>query len=411
MRLGSNRTILATRAVRSAPIATSLSLISLAYPQVPAGTRASVAAALGDPADAYARLVAAGLQGFVLSTCLRVEVAVSGSPDHLDRALGALGAHEFDGSAGTRITGEEAVRHLFRVAAGLESPVSGEREILVQFRESMQEAVRQEAATGMLVGLLDSAVAAGRRAREILPGSPHRSLAAVAAQMVGPADRVAVFGAGVMGRAAVEALGLLPAPPEITVFVRRPDEIEIGGAAVAPFEQAVEALAGFPAVISATSASSRIVDLVDVEGAVAVRRDPLVLVDMAMPPDFDPPTSPSIRYFDIDALARQARRSSHGHVADDLVAGAARDAYVKLSGHDLVAPVIHGMFRTADDAVDEVVDRFSGRLSDPEDREVLLAAARAVARKILHHPVSFLGGGHREETIDAVAAAFGIDRG
>jgi glutamyl-tRNA reductase len=368
-----------------------------------------VAARLGDPADAYSRLVGAGLQGFVLSTCLRVEVAVPGSADELDLALQALGV---DGSAGSRLAAEEAVRHLFRVAAGLESPISGEREILAQFRESMQEAVRQEAATGMLVSLLESAVAAGRRAREILPGSPHRSLAAVAAQMAGAADRVAVFGAGVMGRATVEALALLPAPPEITVFVRRPDEIEIGGATVAPFERAVEALAGFPAVISATSASSRIVDLVDVEGAVARRHDPLVLVDLAMPPDFDPPTSPAIRYYDIDSLAGQARRSAHDHAADEMVAGAARDAFAKSTGHDLVAPVIHGMFRTADDAVEEVVDRFAGRLAQPEDREVLVATARAVARKILHQPVSFLGGGgHREETIDAVAAAFGIDRG
>ncbi|NIQ59508.1 MAG: hypothetical protein GWN85_40425, partial [Gemmatimonadetes bacterium] len=93
------------------------------------------------------------------------------------------------------------------------------------------------------------AVSAGRQARELLPDSPHASLAAVAAQVVGGLPEVAVFGSGIMGQSVVRGLLALPAPPEIVVVARTPERVTIDGVAVWPFERTVEALETFPAIV------------------------------------------------------------------------------------------------------------------------------------------------------------------
>lgn len=70
---------------------------------------------------------------------------------------------------------------------------------------------------GRIQKWLAQAVTVGPQARELLGGSPHNSMAAVAAQAVGTADRIAVLGSGIMATAVVDGLLLLPAPPEVAL--------------------------------------------------------------------------------------------------------------------------------------------------------------------------------------------------
>lgn len=108
-----------------------------------------------DERDRIARSVEdsiAGDRAILLSTCHRVELYGLGTMPDLDPRLQVE-------------TGEEAVRHLMRVAAGLESAIIGEDEILHQVRETLGKARAARSLDGRLQRLFETAIAAGRRAR------------------------------------------------------------------------------------------------------------------------------------------------------------------------------------------------------------------------------------------------------
>lgn len=380
-----------------------ISAASFAYPQHEGAFRARLADCLSGVAEVR--------NGFLLSTCLRVEIAVPGPAALLAETLGDLFGDLVSGDVQPRVRfREEAVHHLYRVAAGLESPILGEQEILTQFRQSLIEAEGSGRVEGVFARLLETAVATGRHARELLPGSPHNSMAAVAAQAVGTSSRVAVLGSGIMATAVVEGLALLPAPPEITVVARNPEKVaERPGIEVLSFELAEQTLREFPAVVSATSAKHRLIDDVALAGVVAGRKSPLLLIDMAMPPDFRPPESATVTYLDIDDLAQMAERRSRSDEADALVASIAADAYRQYRDHHEIGPLISGMMDGADVLVEETVRRFAGRLRNPEDETALRQAVHTVARKLLAGPVGYLKKEDRSaEAIDVIADAFGV---
>lgn len=380
-----------------------LSSASFAYPQHDGEIRAELAR----------RLLGSRMpeDGFLLSTCLRVELVVPGPESLLDDALAGLFG-ETAGNAAPQIRkGERAVAHLYRIAAGLESPILGEQEILTQFRQTLIEAEEAGRVEGVFARLLEAAVAVGRQAREMLPGSPHNSMAAVAAQAVGTADRVAVLGSGIMAMAVVDGLSLLPAPPEVTVVARNPEKVaDRPDIEILPFDQARDVLETFPAVVSATSAKQRLVDDATLARTIAERSTPLVLIDMAMPPDFRPPTDSQISYVDIDDLARMADRRSRSEEADAFVESAAAEAFRQYRDHHEIGPLIGGLMGRADEIVDRAVERFKGKLSRSEDEAVLRQAVHTTARTLLAGPVSYLKQEERSAAaIDVIADAFGVE--
>lgn len=380
-----------------------ISAASFSYPQHDGAARARIARSLLGGADIE--------EGFVLSTCLRVEVVVPGSEARLQEAVHSLFGELGPDEAPEVRVGDDAVVHLYRIAAGLESPILGEQEILTQFRQTLIEAEETGHVGGLFAKLLESAVSVGRQAREALPGSPHNSMAAVAAQVVGGADRVAILGSGIMATAVVDGLLLLPAPPQISVVARNPEKVaERPGVEVRPFDDARKVIEEFPAVISATSAKKRLIREDDLSAAVADRKTSLLLVDMAMPPDFKPAVDDDITYIAIDDLAEIADRRPRSDEADTLVESAAIDAFRQYREHHEVGPLIGGLMSNADDVVDGVVAKFSGRLGDPSDEGVMRQAAHTVARTLLAGPVSYLKTEDRAHAaIDVIAAAFGID--
>ena len=382
--------------------ATQISSATFAYPEVDSATRARLARAF-HAADSDGST-------FLLNTCLRTEVIVAGDGSRLQQTLERIfgGAPEV-GVAKVRHD-SDAVEHLYRVAAGLESPIRGEREILTQFRQTLARSSESDSITGIFSKLIETAVAVGRQAREILPESPHDSMAAIAAQAVGNVDRVAVLGSGAMATAVIRALQGLPAPPLVTVVARTPGRVTADNVAVWAFDRALEALGEFPAVISATSAKRRLVEADHMADVVHRRSTPLTLVDMAMPPDFTVTTSATLRYLDIDDLARMAERRPRGDEADALVRQAAIEAYRTFVDHHQVGPVIGGLTRRADDIVENTIARFGGRLASDEDLAVLRQTAHTVARTLLAGPISYVKQPDRApEAIDIVAEAFGVD--
>lgn len=380
----------------------SVTCATFAYPRLDTEARGMLASRLTD---------AAIPDTFVLSTCLRIEIAVPGDRRRLDQALVALFG-DAPIPQPTVTMGDKAAQHLFRVAAGLESPIVGEPEILTQVRQSVAAMKEHESTEGLFLKLLETGVAIGRRARETMALSAHDSMASVAAQLVGFADHVAVLGSGAMAAAVVRSLHALPVPPSVTLLARSPETVRIEDVAVLPFERLPGLLADVSAVISATSASTRLLSDEDLEAILARRTSQMTVVDMAMPPDFSPPDDDRIVHYDIDALARMADRHQQSEEADALVITAAREAYRRYVAHHDVGPLISDLMRSADDIVSQAVDRFAGRLTAPGDAAVLRQTAHTVARSLLAAPVAYLN--EAEEQDDAVAMleqAFNVDRG
>ncbi|NIQ59509.1 MAG: hypothetical protein GWN85_40430, partial [Gemmatimonadetes bacterium] len=144
--------------------------------------------------------------------------------------------------------------------------------------------------------------------------------------------------------------------------------------------------------------------------ALEARRQPLTLVDMAMPPDFDPPERFAVRYVDIDDLALMAARRPRGEEATDMIGAAAADMYRKVLDHHAIGPVVGGLMRSADEIVDRTVERFRGRLADEQDEAVLRQTAHTVARKLLSAPAAYLQSPDRpSDAIDIIADAFGLE--
>jgi glutamyl-tRNA reductase len=183
----------------------------------------------------------------LLSTCHRVELYGFGAVPDLDEGLHLA-------------TGDRAVRHLIRVAAGLESAIVGEDEVLHQVREALAEARAARSLDGRLQRLFETAIAAGRRARAgrtAASGNLAQSAMAWLQQRSNLAgSAVLVVGAGRMGSALAHSARLAGA--EVTIASRdaaRADRLArvyggrgtdlAGGAELAPRSSAVAvALAG-----------------------------------------------------------------------------------------------------------------------------------------------------------------------
>lgn len=371
------------------------SVASFAYPQVSGEARTQIASRL-EGSDLH--------DVFALSTCLRIEIAAPGDEDDLRRFLKEmLDGLDLEG-AGRVLSGRPAVEHLYRVAAGLESPVLGEPEILTQFRQALGTTELQN---GMFRKMLENCVAVGRSARDLLPFNPHESMAAVAAQMVGHADNVAVVGSGVMATAVAEALTQLPSPPNVTMAARTPDRVTREDVAVVGIDERLRLLRSEDAVISATSARTELVSAEELSEALATRSTPLTLVDMAMPPDFAPEPHQHLRYIDIDGLAARAARRPRSDAADGYVIDAAQAMHNRIIAHATTAPLIKHLMSGADEIVEQAVERFGGRLNS-DDLSVLRQTAHAVARSLLADPVAAIRASEQPESL-SLADAFGFD--
>ncbi len=284
-------------------------------------------------------------EAVVLSTCHRFEAyLVSDDPE---TSLAALRAHlsQRRGVAETELeahgkvrTGADAVRHLFRVAASLDSMVIGEPQILGQVHQAHQAALAEHATGAVTNTLFNRASAAGKKARAETGISRHPvSIPAVAVRFaertVGDlAGRtVLLLGAGKMGSLAAETLvsrGL----GRVLVSSRTGDTTEafakrIGATAVAWIELS-RILPEVDILLCATDAPHYVLSASDVKAARAsagIR--PLLAVDISMPRNLDPELAklPGVSLYGIEDLAAEvgrnrAERSSEASAAEALIA-------------------------------------------------------------------------------------------
>jgi len=331
----------------------------------------------------------------VLSTCNRTEVYLAGrSADTARAELERRSGLEL-GDVLARWEDGEAVSHLFRVAAGLDSLVPGESQILGQVREAYQ-AARTAGATGPLLNrLFEEALRAGKRVRteatlHELPESVAASAVELAARELDGVDgrRALLFGAGRMSELAARDLRARGA--EVVVSSRTLESAQdladrVGGRAAAFDAVAVE-LPATDLVISATRCPYPILHA----EAVRPRSKPLVLVDVAVPRDLDPAIGglDGCTLFDIDALGEglvgreEDVREAEAIVAEEAARFAewrrARDA----------AGAIRDLRLRAEEIRSEELARAGSRLADlsPRERETVETLTTQIVNKLLHAP-------------------------
>jgi len=386
----------------------SIAGASFAHPGVDALERVPLSLSGTGLQESLEHIAALGVDVFVLSTCLRVEVVTTGCERALERVLRLLYG---DGPLPDPVVrrDRDVLEHLTRIAAGLESPIIGEQEILGQMRAAI-EAGRDAGTIGGVFGrVLDAAVGEARAARKSLVESAAGSMAIIAADIAKGTERVGVFGAGKMAHAATNLLR--SRGTHVTVYARRPDAVSFPTDGVRPMADAPIALETFPVIISATSSKRELFSPDVLHGALGRRTSPLTLIDLAMPPDFVPRTSSDrLVYLNLDDLADRAQRLHAPGGVDQQVTRGVADRWTRLENNQKVGPVIAAMLDEANRAVDEEVRRFAGRLdANPDQIEVLEQLANTVAHRVLHRPLSFLSSSeHGAAAAPICAEMFGV---
>ncbi|MFY9852847.1 MAG: glutamyl-tRNA reductase [Terracidiphilus sp.] len=405
----------------------TLSLIGINHKTAPIEVRERIAISREDLPEATRALAAVPgvTECMIVSTCNRVEIlavvdqpAGNGSPSAdltsflhrhfgLDPAL--LAPHLYEHHD------KEAVRHLFRVAASLDSMVVGEPQILGQVKEAFAVARASGTIAGQLEHLLQSTFAAAKKVRsETEIGSNSVSIASVAVELArkifGSLQGRTVFlvGAGKMSELAARHLvqqgaGSILVTNRTLERARRMAENFQGQ--VIPFDQLYEAASQADIVISSTGAPHPIFRREHGQAFMHRRRNrPMFFIDIAVPRDVDPEMGKleGIFVYDIDdlqqvAAAHMAERSREATDAEALIAGEVERFHERLLTVN-VAPAIVALQRQAEEIRQAELRRLQARLGSLSADQIAAVEAltRGLVNKFLHPPMQALKQAARE---------------
>jgi glutamyl-tRNA reductase len=374
-----------------------------------------------------------------ISTCNRTELyfVTSDAVGAENEALGVLSRQadirptELLGHVYSLRDGE-AVRHLFEVAAGLDSMIVGEAEVQGQVKRAYELAL-VEGVTGPVSNrLFRDALGTGKRVRtETAIGRSRVSVSSVAVELAEATlgdltdRRVLIIGAGETGELTARALHEHGVE---TVFVanRRYDRAiglaqRFDGHAVR-FEELPAQLAAADIVVSSTGSPHTLVGREEMETVMELRENrPLLLIDIAVPRDIEAAVRmlPGVTLYDMDDLQRQVARNlsvrqAEASSARSLVEEEAQRYENWLATLEVV-PTIAALRERGESIVEQVLRENESRwesLSDA-DRERLAVMSRAIVSRLLHEPTVRLKavteGDSGYAYLQAVRELFGID--
>ncbi|HVS05666.1 MAG TPA: glutamyl-tRNA reductase [Candidatus Dormibacteraeota bacterium] len=375
--------------------------------------------------------------GVLLSTCNRTELyAIASANDTPDRLFESFGLwpHQLPFEAwqryAYRLTGDDAMDHLFRVAGGLDSLMIGEAQVLGQLKRALSLARQAGALDAQLEIIIRGALRAAKRIRHEtgLGRRPvsvgHAAVAATQDVLGGLAGRnVLLLGAGEMSEV---TLRLLRNQRIGSVYLasrrfERADEVaQTGGAAAVPFDGIEEIIGSVDIIVSSSSAPHHLLDA----GRVTTFQErrggrPLLIVDMAVPRDVDPDAAgvAGVHLLNIDDLQRVAEtnreaREAFVPAAEEIVAEEVRATGQALDARES-APTVQALVSRVERLRDGVLERHLARVpaSEVETREAMRDLADALTAKFLHGPIRALRESP-DPTLEAAVIndAFELDR-
>ncbi|HLU33973.1 MAG TPA: glutamyl-tRNA reductase [Natronosporangium sp.] len=316
----------------------------------------------------------------------------------------------------------EAVQHALRVAAGLDSMVVGEAQILGQLREAYATAAEAGATGRLLHEVMQQALRVGKRAhaetgidaagRTVVSAALTAAVrSSTSGEAVDPSaplpDRLPdealagwrglVIGAGAMGALALATMARAGAGP-LYVASRRTDRAArlaaSYGAEAVDMADLARVIAGCDLVVSATASPRHVLPAATVEAALAGRAEParpLVICDLAVPRDVEPAAAalPGVVLIDIERLAAAGPAAASAEVSavEAIVAEEAEEILASLRDAQ-VAPTVAALRARAAEVVEAELARLAQRrpdLTDEQRAEVAHAVHRLVQR-LLHQP-------------------------
>ena len=375
--------------------------------------------------------------GVLLSTCNRTELyAIASANDTPDRLFESFGLwpHQLPFEAwqryAYRLTGEDAMDHLFRVAGGLDSLMIGEAQVLGQLKRALSLARQAGALDAQLEIIIRGALRAAKRIRHEtgLGRRPvsvsHAAVAATQEVLGGLAGRnVLLLGAGEMSEV---TLRLLRNQRIGSVYLasrrfERADEVaQSAGASAIPFDGIEEIIGAVDIIVSSSSAPHHLLDA----GRVVTFQErrggrPLLIVDMAVPRDVDPSAAgiAGVHLLNIDDLQRVAETNREAREAFVPAAEQIVAEEVRATGHALdareSAPTVQALVSRVERLRDGVLERHLARVpaTEVETREAMRDLADALTAKFLHGPIRALRESP-DPTLEAAVMndAFDLDR-
>ncbi|MGH3661378.1 MAG: glutamyl-tRNA reductase [Micromonosporaceae bacterium] len=415
-------------------------VVGLSYRTAPVSLLERVATSPAETPELLAQLLGGNHvdEAMVLSTCNRVEVyagvsafhgALSEIADLLSARAGVTRAELADHLYVYYDT--EAAQHAFRLAAGLDSMVVGENQVLGQLRDAYAVAVEQGTPGRLLHELAQHALRAGKRVRAETGIDRAGQNAVTAALRLGAerfgaelAGRPAlVVGAGAMGSLALANLRragvseLLLANRNLARAARLATAYE---AVPTRFADLGQALRQVDVVVSATASSGHVLsaDLVAEAAQARGTGRPLLLLDLALPRDIDPAAAdlPGVALIGIEQLAQAVDQVTAGDLqAAEAIIADELDSHLAAQRSGDVAPTVAALRSRADDVVSAELRRLRQRRPDltDEQRSEVAHAVHRVVQQLLHHPsvrirqLASEPGGARYA--DALRELFGLD--
>jgi len=383
---------------------------------------------------------AGAAEAMVLSTCNRTEFYARGLrlPDpaafvaELLREIKGVDLQLQAGKHLYTLREEESIRHLFRVACGLESMVLGEPQILGQVKDASELASRIGSAGPVTERLLDTVLRSAKRARSETgigrgPVSSAYAGVSLAAKVLGRLGdkRALLIGAGEMSALAWTHLK----DAGITQFMIANRSRERGEAFAEKYcsrhvslEALPVVLPGADIVVSATRAPDAVVTEAMVRAAMKIRRNrPLFCLDLAVPRDIEPHVARLENVFlhDLDALGRivaqslSQRRDEIPRVEAIIEEEVAR--FLKWHRSLGVKPTVTAFRHHFEKIAADELERHRGRFR-PEDVAVAESLAHGIVQKLLHQPTTRIRNAEADglegaARLEAVRELFGIDEG
>ncbi len=406
--------------------------------------------------DSLARQVAPGV---ILSTCNRLEIYTLTNEDADDpepvaglrrflSSYSGLPEADLEPFLYQRQEGD-CVRHLFRVASGLDSMVVGEWEILGQIRAAFSGASNPKSGPSYVKGplsrLFHQALRVGRRVHHDsnlgsnLGDYRRRSVSHVGVRLIHrllgdlSQKRVLLVGAGEAGKLAGRALATAGVANLIVTnrtFERAQALSEELGGQAAPLERLHQTVGDADVVISTTSSPDYLLHRAGLQEIMALRTSrPLLMVDIAVPRDIDPEAGDldGISLYDIDGLSRTSDAASVGMEpeiahAEDLAAQEASrfmDWWQSLDAISAVATIREYAEEVRRAEVDKTLSRLRHRQAtngdSSEETELddlaahLDAMTTALVKKLMHHPTMYLKEGNDPARQEVIREMFKMD--
>jgi glutamyl-tRNA reductase len=411
-----------------------LFLVGLSHKSAPLEVRERVALNGEDLKAALQELRASqGVdEAFVVSTCNRVEVFVQAEAEEAARGFFTSRTEQAADHLYVK-AGADAVRHLFRVAASLDSMVVGEQQILGQVKEAYGLASGVQAAGSYMSRLCNRAFATAKRVRtETAIGRGATSMSQVAVELVEKifgdlkGRAILLVGAGKMGALSAKALRVLGADRVLVTnrSTERGQQLADQVAGVfRPWAELEQLLVEADVVIVSTGAPTFVLTADMVRAAKRKRRHRnLCLIDLAVPRNVDPACAEldDVFGYDVDDMQKVVDSSHQARQEEALSAEAIVEAEVIAFTREretrAALPVLVTLRQRAEQIARQEAERTlakAGGVLDERARASIEAMAQAIVNKLLHLPtVKLKAAAATGESALAGAAAelFGLDQ-